>query len=126
MDLIETDGTSLAHNLLKVWIFKSNKIELVFLTNTPESRSLNVYLTQKGDKLGKLVERVKKEEKLKGSGKFGKQEFNSKIKKIEELGIRLGIKKREFYLKLWHNSEKNSTQIFEYLLPCLDFNAIFQ
>ena len=43
---------------------------------------------------------------------FSKQEFNARVRKIEDLGARLGFKKREFYLRLWHNSEKNSAQIF--------------
>ena len=46
------------------------------------------------------------------------------MKVIEGLAYNLGISKKEFYLKLWKDSERRNADIYNYLLPCEDVPSI--
>lgn len=40
------------------------------------------------------------------------------------MALNLGIKRKDFYLKLWTTSKKENSDIYQYLIPCKDVTSI--
>jgi hypothetical protein len=79
LDVIECDAGNIAAKELKSWIFMgNNRAELAFVLDH-DHRSMDFYLTRKGDKLEKLVGRVKKAEESKGTDRNAKRQFCAKV-----------------------------------------------